>query len=745
MPVTVSEASNVVYTSAAIEDNILSSIHGRERRILRSIDKVDLLNAVKYGVKERCGANRWKYTFANVVFITENDSKTEVTSYALPIQLPHVEITDEDDSIHKEIRMEMLDNAHQVTAYTVVVIDQSGSMRTCDVDHYITRSDACFGTLALDFVADRIDSGESEDGLELMTLLGMKDHAYSYLYCEPITRVLYKKIDRFKWLFRPSGHGHYCNSLKTAKKMIMDFERKRFQCYQRARKQSMDCTMSDCVYTLLFMTDGRPSEHILGGPTALNDTLKILNSCAGTFRQRFHFEAVGMTKNQSSLGEFGFLNKLVTQVRRCGAKATFHHDGMKKGRLGTIMRSVSSNISSTCSQLTSLAIDAALGPVRSVGKEDVKIFGNSKVCQEKDWKIFTDDVRRLTWACGEDEGRERIFNYYVHQPLFTDYANGVAMRKKYFAEGAERFCYQFSEVKRVVNNVYVLTGPLLVAKESKRELQTDEHKAKFHDSFCRTQLKARKIARYFNKQIKTHYSLKGWHDAQPPRIEFLYCSVYHMANLKESGIEGREVLVEEMLENPSKFQKWNSNNGKVFFNNTCDDANGALQAPGRLTVGSIFDSILASKSKSKTRKVKLATLDEVPQCEEREFEDMEASDTEMDDLMNAHKASSDSQTIELRDIKEEDFPQAFSHYSHICTSRQLLICDLQGELTKSRDGGAVFRLTDPAIHVADRDSYKTYRPYGLTDKGRQGIRRFYQTHECTSVCKLLGLPVNMRK
>ena len=67
---------------------IVSSIHGRERREQRDITKRDLQAAIKYGTKEaqfRLGKIRWKYTFADVVYITDETSTVEVTSYAVEL------------------------------------------------------------------------------------------------------------------------------------------------------------------------------------------------------------------------------------------------------------------------------------------------------------------------------------------------------------------------------------------------------------------------------------------------------------------------------------------------------------------------------------------------------------------------------------------------------------------------------------------------------------------------------------
>jgi hypothetical protein len=69
----------------------------------------------------------------------------------------------------------------------------------------------------------------------------------------------------------------------------------------------------------------------------------------------------------------------------------------------------------------------------------------------------------------------------------------------------------------------------------------------------------------------------------------------------------------------------------------------------------------------------------------------------------------------------------------------MTICLLQGVFNES-DG---FVLTDPVIHSADpdgnqSDDHKVIRN-GKTDKGVQGIRLFFETHKCNSLCRRLGL------
>ena len=84
---------------------VISSIHGNQRRAERSIDKKDLQKAIKDGVKEiqlRRLDNgtrpiRYKYTFAGIVYITDETSTHEITSWVLPLPIKPALVLSEDE------------------------------------------------------------------------------------------------------------------------------------------------------------------------------------------------------------------------------------------------------------------------------------------------------------------------------------------------------------------------------------------------------------------------------------------------------------------------------------------------------------------------------------------------------------------------------------------------------------------------------------------------------------------------
>jgi hypothetical protein len=144
---------------------LLSSVHGRDRRSLRKIGKRDLQSAVKYGMRERgyprhsTGEPTWKYTFRHVVYITDDSSRSEITSYVLPINIPTVSLSLQERQMHQKVAGLLTLNPHVCTTHTVLVVDQSGSMKKCDVVDFKNRSQAVYGTIALDLLGKRLDQG----------------------------------------------------------------------------------------------------------------------------------------------------------------------------------------------------------------------------------------------------------------------------------------------------------------------------------------------------------------------------------------------------------------------------------------------------------------------------------------------------------------------------------------------------------------------------------------------------------
>lgn len=89
-------------------------------------------------------------------------------------------------------------------------------------------------------------------------------------------------------------------------------------------------------------------------------------------------------------------------------------------------------------------------------------------------------------------------------------------------------------------------------------------------------------------------------------------------------------------------------------------------------------------------------------------------------------------------VEDHDVLQAFSHWTHHITKGHLLVVDLQG--VQRADG---YILTDPAIHTGDVVAIDKdgdyYVRFGNTNLGEEGMKEFFASHKCNSICKMLKL------
>lgn len=284
-----------------------------------------------------------------------------------------------------------------------------------------------------------------------------------------------------------------------------------------------------------------------------------------------------------------------------------------------------------------------------------------------------------------------------------------------------------------------MVGPELVAKESKQE-GLDDHKSCFHDIFASTQATASKIARRFNMLVRERLALyNGLNELVDHRvwdITFLSCSVY---SFMEAGVE-RFVLAEKRLEPASAYRKWNGNNGYVFNGQGKISANpelglssGESDLPEIMKTAfstdddsSFFDSDDDTRDSCLGLGIGGSTGSSLCSCVT---------------TSRGCKRARDEMPLIFRP-QPDDYLQAFSHFSYWKSGRRMLVCDLQGVMTRnasSDDGPAgVFELTDPVIHYCSKTGRK--QVYGRTDLGKKGIHKFFRTHECNDVCRLLGLP-----
>ncbi|KAL3760867.1 hypothetical protein ACHAWU_009468 [Discostella pseudostelligera] len=147
-------------TQLTEELTLLSTLHGRARRQLRDITKQDTKTVVKYGNKTPAkivnGEQRWMFEYENTVVITDQFCAKEITSYKKAIQIEPANITQAMLDNHAEAVRVLNDDPHQCTSHSIIIIDQSASMKIGEVECFRSRSEASYGTLALDYIAEQL-------------------------------------------------------------------------------------------------------------------------------------------------------------------------------------------------------------------------------------------------------------------------------------------------------------------------------------------------------------------------------------------------------------------------------------------------------------------------------------------------------------------------------------------------------------------------------------------------------------
>ena len=138
--------------------DLISASHCRQRQEERRISKPDLQAAVLYGKaklqKGRDGQRRWKFTYNGIVYITEYDKQTSVTCWAenqLPLE--SYTLSGVERSKVAEVKRRVNECLVKITRHTVLVVDQSGSMRNGDTMGHRSRSSCVFYMIANEIIS----------------------------------------------------------------------------------------------------------------------------------------------------------------------------------------------------------------------------------------------------------------------------------------------------------------------------------------------------------------------------------------------------------------------------------------------------------------------------------------------------------------------------------------------------------------------------------------------------------------
>jgi len=323
------------------ELTVLSTVHGRARRELRDISKHDLKTVMKYGTKTRgrivMGEQRWMFELDNTIYITDYLCRKEITCYKKAISIEPANITDAMIRNHGEAVRLLKEDPHISTTHSIIIIDQSGSMKTCDVNCFRSRSDAAYGTLALDYIAEQLYSMGDEFFVDAVTIIEMNDSGSIFVEKEPLDWILFNKVLHRMSNAKPHSHGSYVESIELAEAII-----------QRDLKALDELDADDLpAFMLVLVSDGKPSDKLPEHEIRRRDAIVRLS-------QRLQSKLTVFGMGIGSLGsDFYQLSLLVDTAEEYGAKGQFNHAGLNAASLSTAFSSVATSMTTTRNELSS--------------------------------------------------------------------------------------------------------------------------------------------------------------------------------------------------------------------------------------------------------------------------------------------------------------------------------------------------------------------------------------------------------
>ncbi|MDC0525437.1 VWA domain-containing protein [bacterium] len=142
-----------------------------------------------------------EYTYDGVVYITDDTSRHEVTSW-------RIDGKDAEDAV-APAELELGGRG----MHAVLVIDMSASMKTNDVAGFKSRADAVYAALLKDFAQEQVATGAAKD--VVVTVILMRDTAHVELDCVPLDAHFVTSLREISCR-TPRSHGNYLPALDKA-------------------------------------------------------------------------------------------------------------------------------------------------------------------------------------------------------------------------------------------------------------------------------------------------------------------------------------------------------------------------------------------------------------------------------------------------------------------------------------------------------------------------------------------------
>lgn len=246
----------------------ISSLHGRQRRRERGLDRRDLENAIKNGERELQPPPkgkehlepRWKFTWEDVVYITNLAKTREVTSWAVPLPLEPVPLSAGEERQCKEMKRRLRDGTARLTSHTVIVVDQSGSMMKSDMKGHRNRSSCVFYNIAMEVVAAAL-SANIVSLTDVVTIVQMRETATVIIDAEPQSWVLFNKLvalhKQAEMDAKPACHRHSPERRAHGDGMFIPALQMAADILRRTVEKF---GVRIALYNF-FLSDGRPSDH----------------------------------------------------------------------------------------------------------------------------------------------------------------------------------------------------------------------------------------------------------------------------------------------------------------------------------------------------------------------------------------------------------------------------------------------------------------------------------------------------
>ena len=342
----------------------------------------------------------------------------------------------------------------------------SRSMRTCDVEDFKTRSDAVFGSMALDLLGRQIDLHQSSltDVISMVEMVG--GTAITVFEREPMTNVLFNKMLTRRRSVQPRGHGNYIPALEEAERLFED-----------------DSTNNTCALMMIFLSDGRPSD-LISKRTDLDPKVQAL---ASRFGSRLTIGTVGFGGAE---GDFHVLKSMAEAAKAGGAVGLFSYSGQSSSTLSSLISNLGSRLSATRSRMASMTSLAGSRsgltqrPRRQQTRSPIA-SSDSSISSDSWWRYGTESKKKscewkgkeIGWSdspiCGPDQG-----------------SCNVAVRIEEIGRGAERVAYEIQHYTQMPGGPPIPVGEKLVGKES-CYVENDASGRDFHLVFCKTQSQVR--------------------------------------------------------------------------------------------------------------------------------------------------------------------------------------------------------------------------------------------------------------